>query len=505
MTTSFGSVDKLIQEFKRNWVRNVQDKYKRWWMEIVLPNDVCIEPSEEMKKVGSNDEHPHILIRITWDNVIKYGKYAIHKVRQYGTYPEDLLRREMHHVRKAIAGSLQKLCKSDCVWEMVGSDSNVSDVDINVFDDRIDQLKPLLQKHIITWLGGNRLDVLFDMNIYLSAFGRKEVHKKRTSKKLHSYIQRIPFSTTIDYVFVAPYASSSYEESQLIWGLVHLWSEVKGSPNETDVDTYIQKSEWNMSWQKAKELYRVLERQKGNTDKVTIALVKEAQTLFLKISENTSTSYDDVVEKYMNVLSTIQYYSRETYLTRGAYFHVVMEMSNGVKNLNPQPFEYMHSVIDNLSFIAELCNKDTLCPVQYTTIFAKISKYIYRICDALVKLGWKQSGGWDVVAIRDHSATLNALRKKPNVDPHTMTKQMESLHNLLKVPFLEGEEYTNTDLSDIFTNCIHFALAPFTGLQVASKSVRKTSCSKTTCFRSKTKPTITASLSRQTLRNTKIS
>lgn len=502
MTTSFLSVDKLIQEFKRNWVRNVQDKYKRWWMEIVLPNDVCIEPSEEMKKVGSNDAHPHILIRITWDNVIKYGKYAIHKVRQYGTYPDDLLRREMHNVRKAIASSLQKLCKSDCVWEMVGSDSNVSDVDINVFDDRIDQLKPLLQKHITAWLGGNRVDVLFDMNIYLSAFGRKEVHKKRASKKLHPYIQRIPFSPTIDYVFVAPSNSPQYEESQLIWAFVHLLSEVKGSSNETEVDTYVLQSEWNMSWQKAKELYRVLEKQKGNAEKVTIALVKEAQSLFQKISESASTGYDDI-ERYMNVLSTIQYYSRETYLTRGAYFHVVMEMSNGVKNLNLQPFEYMHSVVDNLSFIAELCNKDTLCPVQYTTIFAKISKYIYRICDALVKLGWKQSGGWDIIALRDQSATLNALRKKQNVDSNVLTKQMESLHNLLKVPFLEGEEYTTTDLADIFTNCMHFALAPFIGqvasrVKTPSKSVRKASC------RSKTKPSITAHISHRTLRNTKV-
>lgn len=503
------TVDHLIQEFKRNWVRNVQDKYKRWWMEIVLPNDVCIEPSEEMKKVGSNDVHPHILIRITWDNVIKYGKYAIHKVRQYGTYPDDLLRREMHGVRKAIASSLQKLCKSDCVWEMVGSDSNVSDVDINVFDDRVDQLKPLLQKHITTWLGGNRVDVLFDMNIYLSAFGRKEVHKRRANKKVNLHIQRIPFSTTVDYVFVVPSNSLQYEESQLIWGLVHLWSEVKGTQNEPYVDTYIQKSEWNMSWQKAKDLYRVLEKQKGNVEKVTIVLVKEAQSLFQKIAENTSMSVSsEDIERYMNVLSTIQYYSRETYLTRGAYFHVVMEISNGVKNLNLQPFEYMHSVVDNLSFIAELCNKDTLCPVQYTTIFAKISKYIYRICDALVKQGWKQSSGWDIVAIRDHSATLNALRKKQNVDSHVMTKQMELLHSILKVPFLEGEEYTTADLADIFKNCMSFSLAPFVGQILTratpSKSIRKMSCSKNVCVRSKAQPSITALSSHRTLRNTKI-
>lgn len=464
MASLFDRVDRRIVEFKQNWVRNVQDKQKRWWMEIILSNDVCVEPSEEMKKVGSNDVDPHVLIQITWDNVIKYGKYAVHKVRKFGTYSDDLLRKDMHEVRKAIANALQKLCKSECVWEMVGSDSNVSDVDINVFDDRVDLIKPLIQKHLSSWVGGNHVDTLFDMNIYLSAFGRKEAasRNKAKNRRKNPYIEKIPFSKDVNYVFIAPNATPEYEESQLTWGLLHLFDESLDSLNEKEVDLYIENSIWAQSWRKAKELRIILERNRGNSEKTIVALVKEAQNLWQQIATDTSVT-EDVVERYMNVLSTIQYYSRETYLTRGAYFHVVMELSNRVPNLNLQTFEYMHSVIDNLAFIAEQCKRDTLCPVQYSTIFAKISKYVYRICDAMVKVGITKHSVWDILAIRDSAATLNTLRKKAPVEPSVLLKQMKELHTLLDIASIyQGDDgYTNSDLATVFAKCMQMALAPF--------------------------------------------
>lgn len=481
------STVKLIADFKRNWVRNVQDKTKRWWMEIVLPDDVCIEPSEEMKKVGSNDVYPHVLIRITWDNVMKYGKYVVHKVRQYGSYSDDLLRRDLHAVRKSIAAALQQLCKSDCVWEIVGSDSNVSDVDINVFDDRVDLIKPQIEKHIHEWLGGNRIDVLFDMNIYLSAFGRKEVNNRKKIGKRNPYIERIPFSTTTNYVFIVPVMTPQYRESQLVWALVHLLDETKGSLNEDLIEQYIQQTEWMSAWLTAKELHEVLEKQRGSAEKAVISLVKEAQKLWRTVATDVTVG-EDVVERYMNVLSTIQYYSRETYLTRGAYFHVVMEMSNQVNNLNLQQFEYMHSAMDNLAFIAELCKENTLCPVQYSAIFAKISKYIYRICDAIVKGkgSLSQHPAWDIDAIRKSAGALNALRKKASSDPSEMVKQMEELHELLGVPFHGGEEFTIADLATIFANCMHIALDPFTSTTGSRShtalSTRSSTCNKKTCM-----------------------
>lgn len=479
---SFGNVDRVITEFKRNWVRNVQDKSKRWWMEIVLPKEVCIEPTEEMKKVGSNDTEPHILIRITWDNVLKYGKYAVHKVRQYGTYPEDLLRRNMHDVRKAIANALQTLCKSECIWEMVGSDSNVSDVDINVFDDRVDQLKPLIEKYVASWLGGNRLDILFDMNIYLSAFGRKEMShaKRRKLGKKHLYIQRIPFTDKVNYVFIQANPTPQYQESQLVWALVHLVDETKGSFNEDTIEHYLEKTAWMESWKKAKELNHVLQAQKGNVDKMIVSLVKEAQKQWQAIAELAAED-DATIERYMNTLSTIQYYSRETYLTRGAYFHVVMELSNKIKNLKLQPFEYMHSVIDNLAFIAELCKKNTLCPVQYSAVFAKISKYVYRVCDALIKSGVSLHVG----TIRDSAAMLNAMRKRADVEASKLIQQMQQLHELLGVEFRGDEDYTNMDLAAVFEACMHIALDGFTKTNTEMRSHRTstqpTVISKSTC------------------------
>lgn len=484
MTTAFHRVDQLIATLKRNWVRNVQDKHKRWWMEIVIPNDVCLEPSEEIKKVGSNDIHPHVLIPITWDNVMKYGKYAVHKVRQYGAYDDTLLRRDMHDVRKAMANALQKLCKSECVWEIVGSDSTVSDVDINVFDDRVDILKPLLQQHIHSWVDGNQIDTLFDMNIYLSAFGRKELSKK--AKKRQPYVERIPFSPTVNYVFIVPPHTQQYQTSQLIWTFVHLVDETEGTLNERDVNEYINKSIWSDEWKKAKDLRNLLHRRKGNVDKTIVALVKDAQNVWNDIVSKSPN--EDVVEQYMNILSTIQFYSRETYLSRGAYFHVVMEMSNGVKNLNLQPFEYVHSIIDNVSFIAELCKKDSLCPIQYSTIFAKISKYLYRVCDALIKYGVLQHNTWDIVAIRESASALNTMRKKTNIDPTVVGKQMQELHSLIGVPFHGDDIFTNMDLAVIFSTCLRIALNPLSHSTVSQTPTvkshtkrTKTQCSKNRC------------------------
>ena len=452
-----------LSEFKKQWVRsNTTDKKKQWWMEIVVPSNVCIEPTEEIAKVGTNDVYPHVLIRITWDNIIKYGQYAVHKVKEYGTYNPNAIRLQLHDLRKSIAKALQTLCKGECVWETVGSESTVSDIDVNVFDDRIDELKPVLDKNVSSWLNGNRLDVLFDMNIYLSAFGRKETTSRRKRENI-KHLRKIPLTDKESYVYVQPLGSPSYVQSQLTWGLLHLYEESLHTLFERTLDGYISTSQLSDSWEKAKELYDVLQKGKQNPDKTIFGLVRESQNLWNEISTIRLTDDDtgqesELLEKYMNRISMIQYFSRETYNTRGAYFHVVMQLGNKdtILNLDIQPFEYRDSVIDNLAFIAELCQKETLCPVQYTSIFAKISKYIYRICDALIRLGLDKTGV--VVSVLKRADVLNKARKATDVSPETISVYIKDLHEILGVSFTDTEEFTNFDLSYLFETIMTFVL-----------------------------------------------
>lgn len=456
----FDEVDKRIAEFKRHWVRHVEDRQHRWWMEIIFPKDVCIEPNEEIMKVGRKEEYPHVLIPITWDNVLKYERYVVHKSRQYGTYTTDLLRNDLHTIRKEMAIALQRLCKNECVWEMVGSDSNVSDVDINIFDDRVDKRKAEIDKKIREWVGSNRIDALFDMNIYLSAFARKEltsINKLYDKNKQNPFIARIPINSKFNYVFIKPPATKTYQRSQLMWALIHVLDETQGTHNGAIFKHYIDTHEWEPSvWKLVQEIHPRLSYSKTTDgDKPIASYVKIAQGLWNDIK---NTKKEQFVYEYMNALSSIQYYSRETYLTRGAYFHVVMEMSNKVLHLNLQPYEYLHSIVDNLAFVAELCQKRTVCPIQYSATFTKMCKYLHRICDALLKLNIDKNGRWNIMEVNDKAAALNAARKQGNAD--VIMDRMRDMHTFLGLPYYE-DQYTEKDLSAIFETVMHIALDPF--------------------------------------------
>ena len=496
------SIPKMIEGFKHGWIRGT-DANGYWLMGIAVPPSLCLEESEvvegpahvrgrstnDSSKKTSERAHTKVLIRVTWANIIKYGQYAMHRTKTMGSYEDYELRVSLHELRQAVARNLKETCAADaCVWEQVGSESSVSDIDINIFSDRVDVVKKQIDERVRAWFGNISLDVLFDMNIYVSAFCRKEVASKgtKTGRLSGAYIQRFPSLSGENYVYVIPPVKmNAYIESQRAWAVLHLYQESLGTLFHDKIGKALGKKGYGDIWTKARSLY---ERVKDAGVDINTE-VQKAHVIHIKldgISEPTKHG-DALAMQYMDIISLIQFNSRETYYSRGAYFHVVMSLANAV-NVRITAQEYIDSVFDNLAFVAELCHMNSSCPVQYSDLVGKISKYVFRICSAFTQLHIRSDA--TLLNLKECANELNRARKVLNPSVERIDELLGRLHELLRLPTsgMYADSYSDTELGRLFEAVLRFVIKrlPVYGSDaVTNASVSKassySSCNGSTC------------------------
>lgn len=315
-----------------------------------------------------------MFVKLRWEYIVLFATKA--QLKMYDTQRTEY-----------INSLLQNYCNDSCIYKIIGSQSPVSDIDIDIYSPNIQEvLNNILDFHNIHY--NETLDTLFDVNIYASIFHyvTKSCMEKGTNCK---------------------YPKHNKDPKQLVWSFLRIVEYTESIPEIYESFSIFHRR----LYLKALKLQTQLQAKYGSLDTLqkNQLYAKLAQRYINKLQNAKHNT--NIAEEF----SRLKYFELETYRSVGAVLHIVEKKES-------LPAHSLHeSIYDNLGFIYENLLKEYPC--NHGSLFnvkiLKISKYLERICDAFLRLG---KNTIVLQKLNKLSAKLNKYRKDmvpmKIVEPH---------------------------------------------------------------------------------------
>jgi hypothetical protein len=372
------------------------DKFIKKWIYIVAgfgPAFVCLKKPECVTNGIIQADGNGWYFRFCWEYVTLFGDLAQPKDNIPGSLKNDTVA-----LRSCLVQELLSTCNpsSDCISEVVGSTTDVSDIDVNLHSPSASKVLGEINKRgydlLQQPLGETDISLLFDINFYGSSFTKILDPKNQAQFQGNSNITTLSVTrnnvgVTLYWVTIPAGEFNQFQRNNRAWAYVHFLSCIG------DLDTFMSNKYTNVFkdsaiFQDARNMFKALQQEKTNGCGAVACIashMNKAEEMFKQIIEPPSEGKSDLALEYYNELSTIQFFANETYFSRGAYMHIV---NPDVQMLSVD--DYISSAIDNLAFIAELYNhyvKNLVCDdnEQYNKhVLGRVGKYVERVCDALM-------------------------------------------------------------------------------------------------------------------------
>lgn len=135
--------------------------------------------------------------------------------------------------------------------------------------------------------------------------------------------------------------------------------------------------------------------------------INQLYNYFDILIKNKDSDDEILLNKAANAFSLTKYYEDDTYMSIGAYLHIVTGDKNLSKNL------YMDSFMDNFGFALDnlfTINQCINIPLQWKIL--RIAKYMERMLDALLLIDKTFKSSYDLNKLKNLSSILNDQRKK---------------------------------------------------------------------------------------------
>lgn len=406
---------------------------------------------------------------MTWHNVVRLSKVdaAGHQfLINYGNFRKEIVDALLNH-------SLKSNNCDECIIQSVGSKNPVSDYDISVSGLNVAKAVEDFNRTFYTMFNETS-SIVFDTNIYGTAFyqpTRQSINEETCVFILFPYKSDIDGVHHIKYVNIGE-ADVKIELDQKIWAFIKLLMYISPSQLEKLKGSFA-KSGRLTQYLKAAEVL------KAKLDKVlTGTSQSEKNKQYTKWLHNVTSAYNTLTNldecpmpkakrDYQNAISTANYYGSETYLTRGAFFHVVGKLQSEITELPITLNEYVNSYIENIADILKTIKSldierdGTTC----MNLIVEISKYYYRALDAIyhvaVTLELDPSVIESVKAFRDSTKQLkNKIRGKIICDKDDkegcipIETSRELYMNFLNLQNLDCNDPGGEILKDFTTNLL---------------------------------------------------
>lgn len=275
--------------------------------------------------------------------------------------------------RKKFVDNLLKYCidvidtNNSIISVAAGSSSPNSDYDITLYDiNHKNEWKVVkLFNELFGDIWGNSSSIVFDTNIYGVGFLRLRNNEPDTRS----------IKDTKGNTFY--YNKQFNANKQYDWAMLHLIksiSKLSSSEQQQFNNKFIVKDVNRLTKKYTKLMESFKTNEHFSPDKLT--------TKYISQMKNISRSGDTTDNK----ISSVLFYGVETYFSRGAFMHVVVEMQMKL-DMKLSVSEYIQSIIENFAFIVYELHIST----DSTNFITLFSKYIDRIIDAFKRLGRSNS------------------------------------------------------------------------------------------------------------------
>lgn len=355
-------MDRLVElrdeNFKRLHISIVRDKF-------VLPNGDAM----------------------TWENVLNESK-----VKNDETYLIEYGKFRTTIVDAILKYSLELAqCVENCVIQSVGSKNPSSDYDVTVSGPKSADAQQSFNQIFKSLFGQSAL-IVFDTNVYGASFYEpvKSEDRESCSFAFFPYKSDIPGVRYIKYIALNEIEDVDIDFDQRVWAfvklLMYLNDEQIGFLKAMITTGPKRFNEYlDLAMAKIIELEDYDESTISRESKYTDSLFA-VKSSYAKLREKDTKMTRDgcpmskAKRDYQNAVSTANYYGWETYLTRGAFFHVVGRMQSKLMELPITANEYMYSYIENIADMFKVINSyDGIC----SDLITEVSKYYSRALDAL--------------------------------------------------------------------------------------------------------------------------
>ena len=276
-------------------------------------------------------------------------------------------------------------CENLCYPKKVGNTkpSVSSDIDIElVFNipllrDKMEKISSLYKSinkfHHYYFHNSFKYNELFDINIYASRF----INTKKTREKCTIFDKNI---------------------SQRLWSISRCIELVP------DILLIIPKDN-NIFIQNINDCLEMLKDIPSK--KTDDEYINQLYNYFDILIKNKDSDDEILLNKAANAFSLTKYYEDDTYMSIGAYLHIVTGDQNLSKNL------YMDSFMDNFGFALDNLFTTNQCiniPLQWKIL--RIAKYMERMLDALLLIDKNYKSSYDLNKLKNLSTILNDQRKR---------------------------------------------------------------------------------------------
>lgn len=385
-------------------------------------------------------------------------KFSFRNILMFGTTDQQ---KRFHDFRKKyLTTLLRSSCKGSCNFEIVGSDSPVSDYDVTLYefldnnDERLlyDVEYGIKSQHSKMFV--QSLEELFDCNLYLTSF----FHYSSTKEVASTFecVEQAGKSNS-SYLCVPVMNEDDYDIEQRDWSLTKLGYVVFNifkNGNQGDyakIKSYIQTffpNYWTRiekSWEFYKQQHKYDKGTRVKEHKNTVrksinmgsynfsrsstssSLLNSPRTSSAGNNSNNNNNNNNTSLSRSSSIGVIKAAARlsitekDTYSTIGASFaHVINHKLYPTIKDRIYPAMYIDAMLDNLGFISNLVIKSDAC-FSKTFMLVKIAKYLDRICTDYKDMRTKtkitntsinQSDAEQIAQIHMTSATINDNRKK---------------------------------------------------------------------------------------------
>lgn len=338
-----------------------------------IDNDTDID-----NKTGYMEVNGNIWIRLSYENIVLFGsqlqKQSYHNFR-------------VEYINKLIENSCNDV--DNCNYEIIGSDSPVSDRDITIYkllgqvsSYSLDDVKQKIQdEHYNTFM--DSLEYLFDCNIYLTVFF---FYSKTQPTKLddspYIYINPVQkINSNIKHYLCIPNTKGTYDTKKqrefAFMKLIKVLSQKEFYICKKYIEKYFpQYLTFISAMSNSRKLFLSQSVSRMGNEKTSqyYRNVGETSDNLLKTASN------DKIDKLVQRMSKLSITERDTYNSIGAAFsHVVNhDTYPGIIEYITVPM-YIDAAIENLGFIGQLVKKKSAC-LDDTFIIIKMVKYLDRIC-----------------------------------------------------------------------------------------------------------------------------
>jgi hypothetical protein len=385
--------------------------------------------SDDTEELPPTLVHGHrSFARLTWDSLRLYGSRS--QLAQFSSFRWNYINYLLQEAKKKVPHGVS--------FDIVGTNSPISDIDISLYSARM----ALLVADLRNKKYSNNLNQLVKESTSVSQFIAEVhgLHKKYFTESLETMFDTnlyggivITPSLSLKSPPLTCHCSPTYDNvdsAQRVWAFTRLVHAIRQCRRcETVMRREVSSTKWMATLVGRAET--LLGMWQDNNRNVTYgdALID----YYKRVQEFMQpTSGPDVYERMYNAFSHVTQYQNESYHTISTLMHIVYNHGDILSENS-----LFDSVIENMSFIVEiLVTHVDACGDVYAKL-PKCAKYLERITDAMIlmstRLGRKISP--TVRKMYDVAREINQSRKDMTYNP----EQGMELLKMLNTPGIDGE------------------------------------------------------------------